>query len=749
MFNANLTNCDQEPIHIPGKIQSHGFLIVADQSHKIAFCSENISEFLPLSAASVLSHPLALLEDHLNYATPGDFLTQLILLGSVNNDFEPFNPYSIKIRGEAFNLIISVSGDYYLLDFEPEYSDLNSNLLPIIGHGLSQMMADANLTSLLGNAAVQIKKIIGYDRVMVYKFYDDGHGEVISEAKETHLNPWIGLHFPSSDIPRQARDLYKINLTRLISDVYSEPSSIATLKHLANFPLDLTHSTLRAVSPIHIQYLKNMGVASSFSISLICNGELWGLVACHNYTPRFINYKERESAKLIGQVLSSALCFRQHEHNLVKSNRLKEAVVTLGKELIRNESIERTLFDHPVTLLDAVDATGVFMSFDNRIYCAGITPDESFLTDLVNWLGDNMSSSFYQCNNFSAEYPEAIRFTDCASGILACRLSKELKEYMVWFRPEMVKTVNWAGNPDKPMELSTDGLMYIAPRKSFETWSQTVRYTAAPWHTEDTQSALLIREEVGFAISRKTMEIRILNEKLKEAYNELNSFSYTISHDLKNPLTTIKNFSQLLTREPSLTERGQHLLDRILVSANKMQTMIAEILRYSQVGQHNIVPILVNMENLLQELKAELLGASGNDRLEIEINNPLEVYGDQTMVMQVFSNLMGNAVKYSSQTAAPKVRVSTKDTGESIQYSVSDNGVGIRAEDQEKIFDLFIRSDDVKGYEGTGVGLSIVKKIMEKHDGRVWVESDRKTGTTFHVAFKKLQPIAETLLQNA
>src|SRR5690606_16721101 len=157
--------------------------------------------------------------------------------------------------------------------------------------------------------------IINYDRVMIYKFAEDGHGEVVAEARNTDLAPWLGLHYPASDIPQQARELYKVNLTRIIADVHAEPSKILVEELDSEKSLDLSSSQLRAVSPIHIQYLKNMSVCSSFSISLIYHKELWGLIACHNYSPRFINYKSRESAKLIGQILSSALEFRQDEEN--------------------------------------------------------------------------------------------------------------------------------------------------------------------------------------------------------------------------------------------------------------------------------------------------------------------------------------------------------------------------------------------------------------------------------------------------
>ena len=735
---TDLLNCDQEPIHILGKIQSHGFLIAANQKHIITFCSENISSFLPVSALGILNQQLVFLEYCMENAGSEGFLSRLIDYGTGADTFESFNPYPITIKNQVFNLIISTSGDQYLLEFEPEYSDLKSNLHRIISRSLSEMLAVSTLAPLLEHAGEQIKSLIGYDRVMIYKFHKDGHGEVVAEAKNEELEPLLGFHYPASDIPKQARDLYKVNLIRLIADVQSTPSAIATLEGIEATVLDLSPSVLRAVSPIHIQYLKNMGVASSFSISLLCEGELWGLIACHNYTQRFINYNERESSKLIGQVLSTALSFREQEEDRVKSNRLQEAIVILSKGLMRNEDIAKTLFDNKITLLDAVDATGVVLTYGETFYTKGLVPHQTFLSQLLVWLGQNMDYHFYESTNFSSIYPDALPYAQIASGILACRLSKELNEYMIWFKPEIINTIKWAGNPEKPVEVNEEnGLKTILPRKSFETWTQQVRAISTPWTSEDVKSALLIREEITFALNKKAVEVRMLNEKLQVAYEELNAFSYTISHDLKNPLSSIKGFGQLLVRNPSLNKQAQLMAERILRSADKMQIMISEVLRYSQIDQNKIKPTLVNMNALLQELSAELLAGENHQNLSINVNGSLDVYGDYTMVMQVFSNLLSNAVKYSKNSPSPVVNVSCQNHPDVIQYSVSDNGIGIHPADLGNVFELFARAEEVKDYEGTGVGLSIVKKIIEKHDGKIWIESTVGSGSTFHVVFNK------------
>jgi chemotaxis family two-component system sensor kinase Cph1 len=730
----DLSNCEREPIHIPGNIQSHGFLIALGPDFRINYCSENIAAFAQVNAVSLLGTPVYFLETVVLKKMAG-FIANLIHIAQRDEGFHPVNPYPVSVGETNFNLVIAASADQYLLEFEPASSDLQSDLHQAIGSTLSEILADANLPRLLDKTAQQIQKLIGYDRVMVYKFHDDGHGEVVAEAKIEGLPPWLGLHYPASDIPQQARELYKRNLVRLIADVGTVPSAILTYKELNEVPLDLTNSALRAVSPVHIQYLKNMGVASSFSVSLIYQGELWGLVACHNYTPRYIHYKQREAAKLIGQVLSSALSFRQHEEDQHKNYRLKNAIEDLTRHLLRYRNIEDALFKHEVTLLHAVDAGGAVLAYGNHFYHAGQTPDDIFLSGLIDWLQDKVEEAIYATSRLSGDYPPAIMHKMAASGMLVCRLSKELKEYIIWFRPEVTTTVNWAGNPDKPVEVSETGLYQISPRKSFEIWAQTVELTSVPWTNEDFRSALRLKEEVAFAISRKATEIRILNDKLKEAYDELDAFSYTISHDLKNPLTTIKSYSQLLKRSLKLEPRQESMLDGILSGANRMQAMIEEVLHYSKAGQIQAKPRLVNMAGLLADLKEQLLVAHEHLPVTINIGSTPAVYGDEMMIHQVFSNLVGNAIKYSSKTASPLIVISGEQLENQIRYRVTDNGIGIKLHDQGKIFDLFTRSDDVGAYEGSGVGLAIVKKIMEKHAGRIWVESEQGIGSTFHVAF--------------
>jgi chemotaxis family two-component system sensor kinase Cph1 len=737
MNNVDLTNCDREPIHIPGKIQSHGFLIAIGEEFNIIGCSENIQKFIGITADQCLGKPISIIDEYVGKSIGSSFIVQLIQLYTTSRGFVPTNPYPIEIGSLHYNVIVCKHDTGYLIEFENEISDLDCDISHNLGHSLSEILNDTDLSKLLDNAANEIKKIIGYDRVMVYRFHEDDHGEVIVDAKNDGLESLLHIHYPASDIPKQARQLYIKNLTRIIADVNAETSNIIATGSTMSTSFDLTHSSLRAVSPVHIQYLKNMGVESSFSISIIHKEKLWGLIACHNYSPRFINYKQRTASRLISQVLSSALSYKQMELDQIRVSNLQSSVEVLSKQLLRNDTVDRALFEHDVKILHVTESTGAVLYFDNQIYKCGITPDDEFLKDLRIWLNEYIQPDVFSTDHLPQQNPLAIPYKDCASGMLVCRLSKELGEYMIWFKPERISTVTWAGNPEKPVKIDEHGITHISPRESFAKWSQTIELTSEPWKKEDIKCAMLLMDEVSFAISRKANEIRTLNERIKKAYEELDAFSYTISHDLKNPISSIKGYSQLLSRNTSLDEQALRMVNRIEAGADKMKGMVGEVLHYSLIGKVTREPSLIKMDILLNDIRDELLIAANNPALRIDILNTLDLVGDPTMVMQVFSNLLNNAVKYSKDAAFPEVTVASEETAEAIVYAIRDNGIGIEAGDHSKIFELFRRSDRVKDYDGTGVGLSIVKRIMDKHKGHIWLESEPGKGSVFYVAFDK------------
>jgi len=733
--NVDLTNCDREPIHIPGKIQSHGFMLVVNsQSLLITYISENVSDFIGSPVKSLLGLPVAEFENLAELINSNLQLAALLKLGGAQQSFDTINPYPLEINGQRYYLIIFLSGDEYILEFEPitiEYDIQNQ-----IGKSVSSILSGKNLNALLQNTAKEVRDIIHYDRVMIYKFHEDGHGEVIAEVKNDDLESFYGLHYPASDIPKQARELYKLNYTRIIADVNSLSSPILTLEN--DKPLDLTNSVLRAVSPIHIQYLKNMGVASSFSISLLSHGELWGLVACHNYSPKFIDYKAREATKLIGKIVSSALEYREEEEESTQHNHYQEALHALTLGLNKDGDMLTALTAQEYTLNDIISSTGVAILFEGQMITKGVVPSEEQLGALFKWLKKTMDDTIYYTHSLPEVYHAAREYKAVASGIVASIISRDMEEMIVWFKPEQITAINWAGDPNKPAVKGEDGLLNLSPRNSFEIFAEMVEHTSVKWTKVEITNVIKIREKIITAINKKAGEIRLLNERLKKAYEELDTFSYTISHDLRTPLTSIKSYTELvIATSKSLDEQSKKMLGRVVAGADKMAFMINEILKLARVGRAEVDFDPIDMSRLLDEISKEVISSFNAGHVNVKLGELPAIMGTQPLITQVFTNLISNAIKYSAASENPEVSISGKIEGDEVIYSVADNGIGIQVDHHDKVYELFKRMDNVKGYEGTGVGLAIVKRIVEKHNARIWFESELKVGTVFYIAFKK------------
>lgn len=742
---VTVTNCETEPIHIPGYIQSHGYLVaITADTFVIRYASENIGQLVNRPATDLLGQPLDALLIQVNLSA--EPIVAILNVGKRDQAWSRMNPHRFQINGQEWNLIIHQHEGFIILEWEPA-SPTHSNLdQQLMAEALTEVQSNRTLTELIQNTARRVKQIIGYDRVMVYRFGSDWHGEVIAEEREPHLEPYLGLHYPASDIPRQARELYKTNLVRIIADVGSVPSPIFTAADRVNgHPLDLTHSVLRAVSPIHIEYLKNMGVQASMSISLLYRGELWGLISCHHSTPRFVDYPARQAAKFVSQLLSSALEFRKDEEDQSFLFQIQQNGQRLNSQILKDWDIVAGLTQHPVTALDITNASGAVLVFDNKFYSMGTVPDQSAVAGIANWLGTEPFDTFFETDRLPELYPSAEAFRDVASGLLAIVLSKELNEYLLWFKPERIRQVSWAGNPDKPVTVSENGDRYLHPRKSFEAWSQTVRNTSAPWKDAEISVAIKLREDVLQVVARQANEVRQLNERLRVAYEELDAFSYTVSHDLRTPLSSIRCYAEIIMEEQggTMDEDTRVMFQKILDSTERMRSLIRHILYYSRMGRTELNFKQLDMLKLLDVIRDEILVTENkkNRSVQIEFGNLPSIYGDPTMVNQVFTNLLSNAAKYTQRAPRAVVRVDGRETDEEVIYTVKDNGIGFDMNHAGKMFDLFKRLDNAASFEGTGVGLAIVKRILNRHRGKIWFHSEPNRETSFSVSFPKEQQI--------
>jgi len=479
LTSVALTNCDREPIHIPGQIQPHGVLLVLQApALNIIQVSSNTQEVIGREPETLLGTTLA---DLLNEPQ-----TQQIQQ-CLTEDFESVNPLNLSIacpdQAIKFEGIVHRRDEVVLLELEPKATPGKPDFFDFyhqVKEPITRIQKAPTLLDMCQTVVKEIRHITGFDRVMVYQFDSEGAGTVIAEDTDQET-PYLNLHYPPSDIPKQARQLYTLNWLRLIPDAHYQPVGLIPANNpLTHQPLDLSLAVLRSVSPIHLEYLHNMGVMASMSISLLQDQKLWGLIACHHSSPRYIPYHIRTVCEFIGQVMSAELANKESGEDNEYKRQLKSLQTQFVETLSQSDYFLEGVKQLNAHLLHLVNATGAVVCSGDQCVCVGETPSEAEIFALLDWIKPRLDHSIFETRSLPKHYPVAEAFQAIASGVLALEISRIHHNYILWFRPEVIQTVNWGGNPNKPVEIQEDGSLRMSPRKSFQLWQETVQGCALP-----------------------------------------------------------------------------------------------------------------------------------------------------------------------------------------------------------------------------------------------------------------------------
>ena len=541
---VTLDNCDREPIHIPGSIQPHGCLLACDMAAaRVLRHSANATAMLGLDgdpngrpleavigvdAAHAVRNALARTADPARAA-----LSFGVALPS----------------GAAFDVAAHRFAEMAIVELEPATTERTSALE--LARGMIGRIATIDrLDRLVGETSRLVQATLGYDRVMVYRFDADGSGKVVSEARQADLESFLGQYFPASDIPQQARALYLRNPIRLIADIAYRPVPVQPVVDEAGEPLDLSFAHLRSVSPIHCEYLRNMGVAASMSISVIVDGELWGLIACHHYAPRRLSMARRVAAEMFGQYFSLHLDALKRRHTLEATTRARQRLDRFLRAAARSGTAEGLLDGDPAEFAALVPCDGVGFWLQGVWRGQGAVPPPDAIPGLAEHVAGVAAGRVWATNHLPECLPQAAGYAEVGSGVLAIPLSQRPRDYLFFFRKELVHTLDWAGNPDKVYQSGPLGDR-LTPRTSFAIWKQTVRHQAEPWTEEQLEIAeatrialveIILRHNELLADERAKTELRrrILNEEL--------------NHRVKNILAVISSIVSLPSKESETIE---------------------------------------------------------------------------------------------------------------------------------------------------------------------------------------------------
>lgn len=739
----DLSACDREPIHIPGAIQPHGVLLsLAATDFTVLQASENISDLLGVTVERVLGSRLSCIwgqevEDLVASALPqSEFSVKplRLRLGIAGENVL----FDAAVHWSEGIVVLEIENPRLLEDSTPE--QLLDRHYRLIQETVAEISKSSEIEAIADVITRDIRGFTGFDRVMVYRFEEDGHGWVVAENKAEFLEPYLGLHFPATDIPQQARRLYTSNWLRLIADVNYAPSPITpTINPLSGRPLDLSQSLLRSVSPVHVQYLKNMRVGSSMSISIMRGEELWGLIACHHKNAKFVSYATRTACVLFGTVLSSQIIAAEQNLRTEHRSRKQRLLSTLLQDVSQRENVTAGLLENPETLLALMDAAGAAISFSGEVSLVGSTPSPERVEHILSQIDAARVPEVFATESFSEHFPDAQRDAATACGLVAVRFPSG--DYLLFFRPEVVRTVRWAGNPHHPATPSPKGSpIPLTPRASFAEWSETVRLRSLPWDPVELQLAQELRNGLSVYILRREAELSQLNRQLAAKNEEMRQFLYTISHDLKSPLITCRGFISLL-REDLAAGRLDDIPDfarRVDDAAAHMGRLLDDLLELYRLGRSIRAAAPVALHEFVSDIQQEFsarLNEKGAEFIAAE-DLPEELLADRVALKRVVDNLVSNALKYACDGPDRTIVIGGTIEREETRIYVRDKGPGIVKGQREKVFQLFQRFAP-PGTEGTGVGLASVATVMRLHGGRAWVEETPGGGATFWVAFPK------------
>jgi len=489
---ADLSTCDREPIHIPGSIQPHGVLLVMDRySLTIEQVAGEAGVLLGIDRQPI-GMPLSALLD----ADAEKFVASQLAAAAEN--VPPAMRLNVRSRTgtKLLDLTLHALGRTAIVELEPVRSepvgDTGSTNDPIarLKHLLSAVQMTASVEECCAAAAIALRRATGFDRAMVYRFLPDDSGEVVAEDAREGLESFLGLHYPASDIPQQARELYRRNWIRTIPDINYVPAPLMpALNPRTGITVDMSHCALRSVSPIHVEYLRNMGVCASLSASIVCQEKLWGMLVMHHYSPHHVAADLRVACETFAQIFSLHVDAKAQAETSVRRLNAQRNRERLVGSLASAGDIGAVI--SAWELMPYVGATGAVVHLDGKARAVGITPPPEEVSALIAWL-NSMNRALLATDQLSSLYPRAAPFAATASGLLAVGLSREPRDYVLWFRPEIGRTVRWAGNPSDQVKVARHGAR-LTPRGSFAEWLEVTRLRSASWSAVELEAAEALR----------------------------------------------------------------------------------------------------------------------------------------------------------------------------------------------------------------------------------------------------------------
>ncbi|MEO5689730.1 MAG: ATP-binding protein [Burkholderiaceae bacterium] len=695
----NLENCDREPIHIPGSIQPHGALLAFDRLGRLSHASANAAALLGLAPQFGRTLPAGAFGE--DSALERQFQD---VLANANSDELVTSSLETRLRGATFDVVLHAQLGRVIVEFERRAPDAGevSTFAHLAYRAMDSLKRQRTVDRLLDAAVIAVRQLTGFDRVMAYRFGHDDSGDVVAEACSDRLEPYVGRRYPASDIPAQARRLYILNTLRLIADMGYEPVPLMS-DGTQREPLDLSHSVLRSVSPIHVEYLKNMGVGASMSVSIVIGGRLWGMLACHHMAPRQVPYPIRMAVDVMAQIIAStvqSLVAREREGAISRAAWLRTEIVraiALGAEV--GEVVTR---ESPA-LRENLGCDALLVTLDG-VARAAENVDPRWAGALATWLAGRKETLVHLHD--AAQLPPMLpgqADSERFCGVLALRFDAPRQGWIVGLRRELIQTIRWGGKPEKVIAHGPLGSR-LTPRGSFDEWRETVRGQAEPWNEVQLEIASQLLDIVGRAYADRVLEVDQLRSQLWAV----------LGHDLRNPL-------QSLSMATSALERGGEpgrLNSVIRNSTHRMKQLLGDVLDISRLHHGFDLTMQwsqVDLVTIIRQLVEESQVAYPSIALDVKMPTALVVDADAGRYTQVVANLLSNARHHG----LGNISVAAREEDGVAVVSITNNSLPIPAAILAALFDPFKRqsASNERNRTGMGLGLYIAHQVVRGHQG--------------------------------
>ncbi|MBE7368355.1 ATP-binding protein [Ramlibacter pallidus] len=708
----DLSQCATEPIRVPGAIQPHG---------RMAILAANSGRLLAHSA---------------NWPTQEAVHQALSTLpidtGRLQAGSGPAWIGTLPLDGRTYDVAAHRQGELAIVEYEPggPAASMHAPIYTVARDLLPQVQQAESVVALCQLVAREMKRLTGFGRCLVYRFDGDGHGEVLAERLDEGYHSYDGHRFPATDVPAQARALYLVNHIRLIPDANYEPVPlVAADSGFAPAATDLTFAGLRSVSPVHLEYMRNMGTAASMSVSIVSRGRLWGLISCHNHEARHLSFQTRVACEHLGRLLSLQIQAQEDNSESAQRLALHQRVLTVVALMAESDGTLQRLASPELDLPQLCEAAGAAVVLNDTCWTIGQTPHADHVRQLAHWVAARGGDVF--CTDRLPEvYAEGEALLPACAGVLAVSISQVHRHVVLWFRPELVQTIRWAGDPRKT--LPAQGRIH--PRQSFDSWQERVRGRSAPWQPAQQAAVGELRQALLSLVLRRAEELAGHAIELGRVNKELEAFSYTVSHDLRAPMRHIAGYVDLVMEDnrDKLDDRARRYLRHVKDAASYAGQLVDALLDFSRLGRSGLKPGWIDASALVEDLVDETRQQERGRSIEWHVEPGLpRLWADPLLLQVALRNLLGNAAKYTRGRDPARIRVTPVQLPEGVGLEVTDNGVGFPMKYVGKLFGVFQRLHRTEDFDGTGIGLANVKRIVERHGGTVWARGEPDKGATF------------------